>query len=73
MLVFEQKLIFAALTLGICKQDGDCHKLNPGMDCVRHIRTVFSRVHNGKLLVYYNEKPTEGGKCTLGKISQITI
>ena len=57
----------------MCKTDGDCRKRNTGMDCVRNKRTVFSKVYNGKMLVYWKERKTEGGKCALGKISQITI
>ena len=57
----------------MCKTDGDCRKRNPGMDCVRNKRTVFSKVYNGKMLVYWKEGKTEGGKCALGKISQISI
>ena len=34
---------------------------------------VFSKVYNGTMLVYWKENKNEGGKCALGKISQITI
>ena len=78
MLVFELKQFFAATTLVICKTDRDCHKNRQIVKehlvkCSRRHRTVFSKVYNGKRTVYFYEKETEGGKCALGKISQITI
>ena len=39
----------------MCKTDGDCRKRNPGMDCVRNHRTVYSKVYNGKMLVFWKE------------------
>jgi len=52
-------------TIGMCKTDGDCRKRNPGMDCVRNHRTVYSKVYNGKMLVFWKEWKNEGGKCAL--------
>ena len=61
-----------------CKTDGDCHRLDPNMGCVRRFGTVtFKKFTNkdGKLkkMAYYNESTEEGGKCTLGKICQIIL
>ena len=79
MLVFELKQFFAATTPVICKKDRDCHKnratiVSPALvKCSRRHRTVFSKEYKGKMTAYFYEKETEGGKCALGKISQITI
>jgi len=52
-----------------CKTDGDCHRLDPNMGCVRRFGIVTFRniTEDGKQkrMVYYDEKTEEGGKCTL--------
>ena len=67
---------FAALTPGeqqICRRDGDCHKDNSDMVCVRNYGTIITKIVDGKIIAKRNMIETETGKCTLGKISQIIL
>ena len=57
----------------LCLTDEDCHRINPDMVCVRKYSIVNSKPTGGKLVVNYNVKETVFGKCTLGKISKITL
>ena len=85
MLTFELKQIFADLTeidKMECKTDGECHKFSwrhevggdpRKMVCVRHYGTVVTTKDGEEMEVKTNLRETPTGKCTLGKISQITL
>ena len=81
---FEFKQIFADLTeidKALCKNDEDCQKANfhevggnpADMVCVSHYGTVETILQGNQMVVQTKLNETEYGKCTLGKISQITL